>query len=228
MNQQQRLAVYQAQTKNVKMLKKAQAQMRRSINLALRSSDEVSAEVHTRTFALLFCAWAEANFSKMIHTPHGFTLDEIAQIKRESTITEKWQMAVNLGLRKVMRRGGNFVPNARQRLHRAIADFVENPSLIRNKIAHGQWRVALNNPNTDLNPQTTASLAQLDIVSIEHWFTCHELLANVVEALTESPDRAFPHGYWVFIANFEEKLRQSNLRTLTEHVAILRRKPLRR
>ncbi len=40
-----------------------------------------SANVQTKILALVFSAWAEARFSKLIHTPYGFDLNEIRQIK---------------------------------------------------------------------------------------------------------------------------------------------------
>ena len=74
MNNADRLQIFHAQTDNVRMLNQARTQIKRAINSALRKGDKTSSQVHTKLLALVFCAWVEANFSKLIHTPSGFTM----------------------------------------------------------------------------------------------------------------------------------------------------------
>ena len=81
MNNEQRLQVFIAQCDNVRGLASAFKQTKRVINQSLRRNKDNEVRDHTRTLALIYCAWSEASFSKMVHTPHGFTLDEIKQIK---------------------------------------------------------------------------------------------------------------------------------------------------
>ena len=98
-----RLDVYRAQTENVRMLNQARKQINKAINYALRKGDIVSSQVQTRILALVFCAWVEANFSKVIHTPYGFTLDEISQIKRayqRPNLETGWKKCIELGLQE--------------------------------------------------------------------------------------------------------------------------------
>lgn len=184
--------VYQAQTKNVRMLNQARGQVNRAINRALRKNDITSTEVHTRVLALIFCAWVEANFSKLIHTPYGFTPDEVRQIKQAyqgSGLGAGWRKSIDLGLRKVSNpKKSNYLPNIRQKLLTVVDNYVVLPSLIRNKIAHGQWDVALNRENTTVNNDLTQELHNLDAVVISIWFKAHEYLANL---------RVFPnHEKW--------------------------------
>ena len=82
MNQTERLDVYRAQTKNVQKIEKALIQINRAINDAYKRGDMDSAEVHTKVMSIVFSAWVEAIFTKTIHTPYGFTLIEIQQIKQ--------------------------------------------------------------------------------------------------------------------------------------------------
>lgn len=70
----------------------------------------------------------------------------------------------------------------------------------RNKVAHGQWIVALNRENTAVNTKMTTELGELDTVVIWIWYRVHQHLSSIVEALIESPDRAFHRDYWQEIA----------------------------
>lgn len=200
MDENDRLAIFRAQTINVRKLEQVRAYLNRSINYGLRKGDAVSVVVHTRCLALVFCAWVEANFPKLIHTPYGFTLNEIEQIKREGdrtrSVESAWQKAVELGLRRIQSSPkSNYVPNRRQALSGLVQTHVVEPSLLRNKIAHGQWEIALNRDNTAVNLDATNAIRNLDIVTLTRWFETHRYLALIVEALIESPNRAFHRDY---------------------------------
>ena len=157
MDQEAKLTVYQAQVENVRSLKVSMRQVHRSVNDALRSNDQACVSTFTKTYALLFCAWAEANFSKVLHTPYGFEVDEIEQVKRAkgNGIAPAWKKAVELGLRHLEAKRGSFRPNARKKLYELIDSHVFDPSLLRNKLAHGQWVVALNRENNALQEDLT-------------------------------------------------------------------------
>jgi hypothetical protein len=232
MDEAQRLDIFRAQTKNVQKLNQVRKQINRTINYALRKGDTTSAEIHTRVLALIFCAWVEAQFSKVVHTPYGFTLDEIRQIKEIYQCNGAgvgWETCVELGLRKVVNSPkSNYIPNVRQKLFRIIGEYVVEPSLIRNKIAHGQWEIALNRENTAINNELSNKLHNLDTVSVNIWFDVHSYLAEVVEVLIESPDRAFHRDYWVHVTNLEEFVREAANLNLAEKIKRLQKKPLKR
>jgi hypothetical protein len=228
MNNAARLAIFQAQVQNVRSLRSARKHVSRAINSALRNSDDAMADVHTKVLAQLFCAWAEVNFSKVVHTPHGFTLDEIKQIKRRwaaSGITAGWERCVELGLNKIATRGDGFVPAARGRLRKIIREYVSDPSLVRNKLAHGEWVVALNRANTNVNPRLTKELQDLTVVQVEIWFECHSRLALVVEELVESPNYAFTNNYMRQLDALDAFIAGSKSRSLAEKIKLLKRKP---
>ncbi|WP_159820010.1 hypothetical protein [Cyanobium sp. Copco_Reservoir_LC18] len=151
--------------------------------------------------ALLFCAWSEANLSKLIHTPYGFELSEIDDIKSawRLNIEAAWLKTIDFGLAKV----ATPPSNASQKLHSLVRDFVVEPAGIRNKVAHGQWSVALNARGTNLNHDLTDELARLSIVNIQVWFRSSTLLSEVVEALIESPESAFHRDFATKLSDLE-------------------------
>ncbi|WP_147324539.1 hypothetical protein [Shinella sp. WSJ-2] len=207
MDNASRLAIYSAQCKNVRALEVARKQIRRSINDALRSGNLVAVDVHTKALALVFCAWVEANFSKTIHTPKGFSLIEIAQIKasiRVGSVVDGWEKCIQLAFLKSAATKSNFTPNVKQRLKKCVTSLVADPSLIRNKVAHGQWIEALNRDNTKINADLTVSIHSLDVVKVEMWFDCQKILCEIVELLIESPNKAFMASYWGMIEKVEQ------------------------
>jgi hypothetical protein len=231
MDQSQRLTVYQAQTNNVKEINKVRKQINRAINASLKRGDKVAVQALTKTMALVFCAWVEANFSKVIHTPYGFSLDEIQQIKKvykENGVEKGWEKCIELGtLKASKRKNSNYVSNIRLELKRLIQQYIVEPSLLRNKISHGQWAIALNRENTAENKQLTNSLAILDVVVISKWFKVHGHISQIVESLVESPNQAFHKDYWVEIAELREFIAKTENWSIEQKVNELKQKPER-
>jgi hypothetical protein len=231
MDHNSRLVVYKAQTKNVQEIDKVRKQINRAINDALKRGDKVAVQALTKTMALVFCAWVEANFSKIIHTPYGFSLDEIQQIKkiyRENGVEKGWEKCVELGtLKASKRKNSNYLPNIRLELRRLIQQYIVEPSLLRNKIAHGQWTIALNRENSAENKQLTDSLALLDVVTVSKWFKVHGHISQIVESLIESPSKTFHRDYWVEIAELEEFIVETENWSLEQKVNKLKQKQRR-
>jgi hypothetical protein len=73
---------------------------------------------------------------------------------------------------------------------------VVEPSILRNKVAHGQWKVPLNRKNDALNKEMASELKDLDPVRIDISMDVISMLAEVIEDMIESPDRAFMRDYW--------------------------------
>lgn len=238
MDQEQRLAIFEAQTQNVRGLQSAMKQVHRSINAALRSDQKATTEALTKLYALLFCGWAEANFSKIIHTPYGFELDEISQIKQcagndgrmvKRSVVEAWRKSVDLGLRHLdAQKRGNFQPNAKKKLFEAIDAHVFDPSLLRNKLAHGQWVVALNRTNERVQQDLTDKISNLTIVDLMAWVQAHQLLADMVEALIESPKKTFMRDWHSYVVEIETRMQEAEQRTLVEHIKRLKSKSARK
>lgn len=220
MDQVTKLAIFQAQVKNVRSLESAMRQIHRSINDGYRKNAKPQVAALTRVYAQMFCAWAEANFSKVLHTPYGFDVDEVEQVKaaKEDGISYAWKKCAELGLRHLDAKRGSFKPNAKQNLDKAIKDHVFDPSLLRNKLAHGQWVVALNRENDALNNEMTASLADLNIVKIDAWKKGHCLLASIVEDLIESPHRKFMRDWWIYVEDMKRQMVEAESRTIEQHV----------
>ncbi len=227
MDRKKQLEVFQAQTANLRELERGWKHTKRGIHRDLLTNSQSSVELQTKLLALIYCAWSEAAFSKLIHTPHCFELDEIRQIKAASekgSIVIAWEKCVALALKKIQSRNGNYVPNVKQELGRLIKTYIEIPSQLRNKVAHGQWQIALNSKNTAQNPDLTAALSNIDLVKLDLLKEGCEGLCLIVEALIESPDKAFHRDYWPLLCQVKERLTNSSRFTLEQKIQMLKKK----
>jgi hypothetical protein len=227
MNQEERLRVFQAQTANVRELNSAWVHLKRSIHPQLLSGNEKGVEVHTRLLALTYCAWTEALFSKLIHTPYGFDLDEIDQIKTEARtngVTAGWRRCLTLAIRHVEGERAGHLANVTQSVNRLIDRYIESPSLVRNKIAHGQVVIALNRDNTDVNYDLTSEIEQLNIVALDrHKYACQGM-ADIVEAIIESPQKGAMRDYWTLTQQVTDHLTETEGHSIETKIALLREK----
>jgi hypothetical protein len=226
------LAVFRAQTENVRELQRARKQIQRAINFSLRRGDSASARVQVRLLALLYVAWSEASFLKLVHTPYGFRSSEIVEIKRkhrEHSLEDGWLKCVDLAVQRIEQgaRSGELA-NRRRTLKGIIRHYVGLPAMVRNKLAHGQWLVALNFHTTAVNSDVTTQIASLSSVSLHIQFEIHTYLSRIVEDMIESPAKAFQRDYWVHLSELEEFIATSQHWTDESKTQELQRKPLSR
>lgn len=177
--------------------------------------------------ALLFSVWAEARFLKIIYTPYGFDSGEIDSILACSSLEQKWCRAIDIALRHAKRSDLQRY-KIRSRLRKLVRDYVVGPTLLRNKLAHGQWAIALNNSASAINSSTTASLAQMDAIRVDLWYTVFGRLAELVESLIESPEKEFQREYWAFIDSIENEVRERKKWTIESKRQILRPRYMKR
>jgi hypothetical protein len=228
--ERQRLLVFRAQTENVHELKRSWVHVNRQINsILLRTNDtgDSAVKILTKIVAFVYCALAEAIFSKLIHTPHGLSLDEIEQIKRsteQNGVKEGWLKCAKLAIRRVSGTKSGYEANVLQKLSSLIEEYIYDPSVLRNKLAHGQWNVALNRDNTAVNEEITAEMQGLTVVDLYRREHSLRQLAAIIEDMIESPTRAHRRDYWKYLAEIEEGEREMATWTIARKVDQLRKK----
>lgn len=223
------LEIYKAQVKNVRELNSAWTHLKRSINRDLIKGNHSSARLHTKILAVVYCTWLEASFSKLIHTPYGFELSEIERIKllASKNIVKAWEECVSIAASKIDSGRSNYVPNLKKKLVKLIEVYVKDPSELRNKVAHGQWVIALNRDNTAIHQSLTDSISNIDIVKLDILHDACKGLCEIVEALVESPNHTFHRDYWILLSELEDHLEKTSHYTLADKVALLKAKQQR-
>jgi len=227
MNDEQIETIFAAQVQNVRELVRAWKHLNRDVNAACLKSQSTSLRIETKLLALVYCALAEAMFSKLIHTPKALSADAILQIKQELAIAgvrEGWKKCVEIVLMAVAAKNSSHAPNVRKTLGHLIDEYIHDPSMLRNKIAHGQWVIALNRENTAVNEEISMEIAELDVVELYRRKHALEMICSIIEDLIKSPNRAHQRDYWVHTVELGEKQKQMKQWSLETKVEQLREK----
>jgi hypothetical protein len=172
------------------------------INNAILYGRNAEIDALTKMYALLYSAFAEVSFLKLIHTPYGLTEIMISDIQKKKNLTDKWKKCIELAFLEINKQSNlGEINNKKKKLYYILNEYIIQPSQIRNKIAHGQWRVALNNESTSINPDTTILINDINYVKIDILFQIYDIFERCVEDLIESPRKAH---YNYFYTNFAE------------------------
>ncbi|PMM16012.1 hypothetical protein BCT62_24905 [Vibrio splendidus] len=218
--------IFKAQTENVRELDKAWKHINRIINEAYRSDNHTLASFQTRMLGLVFSAYAEATFSKLIHTPCCFTGEQVNQIKNEGRkdIISAWKKCIELGTDKITSNKSNHVPNIKKKILELLDLYIKEPSLVRNKVAHGQWKVSLNRDNNAVNQDMTTKIASLSVVDLYRYKAAFDSLSGIVEDIIESPNKAHWRFYWEHVTQFEQTQKEMATWTVEDKIESLKRK----
>ncbi|MFK5976836.1 MAG: hypothetical protein QM493_10035 [Sulfurovum sp.] len=76
-----------------------------------------------------------------------------------------------------------------------LENYIEKQSMIRNKIAHGQWKIALDKGNKYKINALTKQLESLNVFSIRKEFKVHTILGKIIRDLIQSPYKSFDKNY---------------------------------
>ena len=211
-------ALYMLQSDNVRHLADVLASLNREINRLIARSDEHQIQMRTKILALVYSAWSEAQFLQILYTPRGLRYTEIEAIKvekNENGIGAGWRLLLDKSMSRVGDAQLNKDLRARlTKLETMTKIYIEDPSIIRNKIAHGQWIHALNRRNTAKNEAMTLGISNLDPVEIMKNRKIHQYFGYIVRDLMQSPTKGFHRHYWTNIVNLEQFISKSRNWTL--------------
>ncbi|MBD8262381.1 hypothetical protein [Pantoea agglomerans] len=228
MDRAQQLIVFQSQTKNIKELDRAWRIAKISLNLALKNDRDTEARIHTKTLSLIYSAWTEALFSKLIHTPYGFELSEIESIKKLKGMEAQWRRCLKVAKAKVLSAptfNSVQLSSADTYIKKLIIDYVKTPSALRNRIAHGQWVVAFQGDSvTDISSDLTLAIEELNVVALDNLKMGFKGLADIIEAMIESPNNAFVKDYTKVESDLKSNLSRRSGYTLLGHIQSLKGK----
>lgn len=191
--------VYVLQSENVRYLWKVKKNQLSDLNSCIKKKDNFSLKAKTTMFALLYSAWSESQFIQIQNTPNAFFPREIKDIQAETKdhgIVSGWVKLIDIAFSKVGDADKNSDLQTRhESILSRIKEIIEQESIIRNKIAHGQWINALNRGQSAESP-VTEKLEELDYVKIDRLFEIHKLLGVILRDLVQSPKNGFHKNYW--------------------------------
>lgn len=183
---EKKLIIYEACVKNCRDLKSKKKILLRLLNLAANKNSQNEIDTLTKLLALLYSSYAENSFLKLIMTPYAFeNCSYVEEINKQRNLQEKWEKFFEIVLSNYSLNAE--LENKEQRIKKIYSDYIKFPSELRNKVAHGQLVVCLNNDCTDINKDTTAYLSQIDFVQIDRFFNIYDQYIEILEDLLESP-----------------------------------------
>lgn len=216
------IEIYTASVKNVRELKQNRKKISQLLNLAIKHNSKNLYPTLSKTYALLYSAYAETCFLKVIHTPYGFSEDYITQISKKRNLSEQWLKCVELAFARIERMNNKGdVMNKRKKVNDLIDQYIIQPSQLRNKIAHGQWKIALNSENSAVNQATSNKIESLDFVKIDVLFLIYDKISQVIEDLIESPEKTHFRDFYTHLTELENLIQKTKGWNLESKIEIL-------
>jgi hypothetical protein len=130
-----------------------------------------------------------------------------------------------LGLKRlVTKRADKQVSDIRSKISQILERYVAGPSVLRNKVAHGQWVIAINRSGDGVNLDVSQQLKEVNVVVLTRWHIAVVELCAILRLLIESPNKAFRPNYYFAIESHVKKVRETKEWTLEKRVAQLKLK----
>jgi hypothetical protein len=179
--------------------------------------------------------------------PNVFSEDEIYEIKfhctydaagillknnnvRERNIEEKWKKLLELSLNKFFS-SKYSIDVDRNKLQGDIdlylKIYVIEQSEIRNKIAHGQWILALNSKGNKANITTTNKIKLLNLNDIRIQFDIFDKLSLLIETLVKSSPRTFRRDLEKLCTELNAISTESSKRTFQQTEILLKKRKIK-
>jgi|GEM_PF-583016 len=210
--------LFRGWVKNVKSLNLSRSNLKRIINRILKASNPPDSneielldleviEYLTKSYFIIYSSYTEAMLLKLLYLPNSYTPDEVGNILdlKKNNIISAWLRAIDIALNKNTLPVNGVVTkeDCNRKLKSITEKYLKEPSLLRNKLVHGQWSVAYNSKLLAIESDTTRKIAEIDYVKIDVWFQIFNMFADILTQLIQSPDKGFPSQYYTLIEKIE-------------------------
>lgn len=153
---------------NRQQIDKALTQINLVLNDALKSNNTAKEYAATRLLVFLWMSWAETSLNALIYKHPHVTEDIRTKVLSARKEIDKWHILIDEFFKKhylskkqtsITRRIMGHSPYARylslkEIIEKEVNIFIE----IRNRLAHGQWKIALNTEATNKSQDITTKL----------------------------------------------------------------------
>lgn len=152
-------------SKNRRQVSKAITQLNRALNSAISRKQHDLTYVHVRTIFILWVTWVEVSRDCILHSANRLTYADRQHIGAGKNEIERWSRLLDICFKKHYLRPKqkslnkvNLGPTPYYRYNELKSILSEHIALyieIRNRLAHGQWSIALNFEGTGKNQKIT-------------------------------------------------------------------------
>ncbi len=204
--------------KNRAKLNSALTHHKQQMNLSIKSENDLIANVNIRMYLILYVAWLENSLQYIINVYHK----QINSYLRNDILSQRsqidmWEFLIKAKFREHYLKNkqkefnilnlGHSNYNRYDYLINTILPRVSSFIIIRNKLAHGQWAVALNNEGTDKVQETTAKIWTLNKKDTLLAKNILEKFVKIIDSLVASKN-AFENSFDQNVYKIEHSLYQ--------------------
>ena len=165
-----------AHRSNLRHIEKAITAMNRSYNSAIRESYTELQYASQQALIMMWVAWLETYLDLMLNNNPDITEHLHNQVYACTTHTDSWKYLIDYLFRlryfSGKKRPLNEITLGRTNYSRYLTlmnllnNEIECVISLRNRLAHGQWKIALNTDKTDINQEITALLNTMGKVDL--------------------------------------------------------------
>ncbi len=193
---------YHEHCENLRMLNQGVNAVKKTLREHIAANDEHRVIIFTRIFSLIVDSWTEVRLFKLVSEYNAFSDNEKKKLFSPFTKVEnKWLFALEWSFCKRFGINDPSLINSHpegikyEKIKQTIKKDLIESRLIRNRVAHGQWRVAFNKKITRVNHDITKSLKQDNILRIQFRLVLFDALAQIIQDLAVSQT--------AFVKNFD-------------------------
>jgi hypothetical protein len=207
-----------AHLKNLNALRKATKLIDRELNLSIRGKNEFKEQIYLRLLLLLWMTWAECKLNTLLTVLPQVSDDDRKYVdKNAKSEAGRWLLLLELFFRRRYLGDNQKKPLDRLTLghtaftrYSTIRDMIERIGIyieIRNRLAHGQWHIALNSNLSAENPQITQSIWRItktDILVLKR----HLIVLGAIMNDLISSKNAFESGFDQYLKQLDKAIKQ--------------------
>lgn len=191
----------------------------------ISTQQEKNVYKYTKLLSYLITCWTEVRVLKLTYEPNSFQQSDIDIIISAGTLADKWITALEIAISKAyginrsmeIANQLSFTPRARyNEIKNLISTDLLSSIEIRNRIAHGQWKIAFTNDLKSISTPLTGELRKENIVTLQLKKKLLTGLSLLIHDLAVSPatfERDFDKNYRLI----EENKRNLHRRDYTDY-----------
>ena len=184
-----RAELYDIHSQNLAAVDRAVTRIRQAANRSVAEGRHAITQDLTRVYAWLLAAKLESRLRKVLYEAPALTDERREVVLRQRSQDKQWLRLIDEAFMQkynVPRATGTALPLTsrfrRTELREAVSKDLLPIMQLRNKLAHGQWAVALNTSGNAVSPGLDGALKALDLLALKHQ---DRLIGAVADAVTD-------------------------------------------
>ena len=166
----------------------------------------------TRSYTFLLCSWLEARLKKILYEGSSVAFTDVEReiVLSDKKMNEKWRKCLNMSVCKSY----GFVFDVEQRDYSSCfvndsdaaryyqkvysyLDDIEQAITVRNRLAHGQWKIPLNSSSSDLAGQEVNDFfAENDnIQKLDLLYNIYKIIAEIISSYVVYKDKILTNNF---------------------------------